>query len=391
MPREEKLFVGINKDLEEKTVSVSDADPKPWDGKDELKYIGKKIPRIDGVFKTTGRAKYTYDIQVPGMLFGKIIRSPYPAAMVTKIDTSQAEKLPGVRAVTLVPDKLPFPVRFAGQEVVAVAADTEHLAEEAANLVKIEYEQKPFAANLDEAMKENAAPVYFNDENEERLKNIGNARIRPRDAKSEDIDSVLNSSDHKVEATYRTQVQTHSPMETHGVVAKWEEGMITIWASTQGTFTVRDQVADHFGIPKSNVRVITKFMGGAFGSKLKADIYTMLAVKLSRETKKPVRMMLNRKEEQLATGNRPDSLQMISIGSTKEGKITGIKLKSFGTGGIAGGASTSGPARSIYDVENIYTEESDVYTNAGPGAPFRAPGHPQGIFAFEQTIDELSL
>ena len=390
MPREEKLYVGINKDLEEIKVTIPDADPKPWDGKDDLKYMGKKIPRIDGIYKTTGRAKYTFDIQIPGMIFGKIIRSPYPAAMVTKIDTSQAEKLSGVRAVIKVPDKLPFPVRFAGQEVAAVAADSEHIAEEAANLVKIEYEQRPFVTNLDEAMQENAPLVYFNDNGNEQTKNMRDVRIRPRNGKSEDFDNLLNGSDYKVEATYRTQVQTHSPIETHGVVAKWEEDMLTIWASTQGTFTVRDQVADHFDIPKSNVRVITKFMGGAFGSKLEAGIYSILAVKLSRQAKKPVRLMLNRKEEQLAAGNRPNSLQTISIGSTKEGKITCIKLKSYGTAGIGTGTSTSGPARSIYDVEHIYTEEADVYTNAGPGAPFRAPGHPQGIFALEQTIDELA-
>jgi xanthine dehydrogenase YagR molybdenum-binding subunit len=180
-------------------------------------------------------------------------------------------------------------------------------------------------------------------------------------------------------------------METHGVVAKWDEGKITIWASTQGTFTVRNQVADHFGVPKSNVRVITKFMGGGFGSKLKADTYTMLAVKLSRKSNRPVRMMLSRKEDHLATGNRPDSIQTVSIGATKEGQITGIKLITYGTGGIAGGAGTSGPAQAIYDVEQKYIQEADVFTNAGPSAPFRAPGHPQGAFALEQTIDDLAI
>jgi xanthine dehydrogenase YagR molybdenum-binding subunit len=390
MPREEKLFVGINKDLKEMTVPIPDADPKPWDGKDELKYIGKKIPRIDGTYKTTGRANYTFDVKVPGMIYGKIIRSPYPAAMATKIDTSQAEKLPGVRAVISVPDELPFPVRFAGQEIAAVAADTEHLADEAANLVKIEYDQRPFVVDLDEAMEENAPLVYFNDDDKSRTNNLRRMRISPKEGKSEEFDALINSSDHKVEATYRTQVQTHSPMETHGTVAKWEEDKITIWASTQGTFTVRNQVADHFNVPKSNVRVITKFMGGGFGSKLKADIYTMLAVKLSQVAKRPVRMMLSRKEDHLATGNRPNSLQTVTIGATKEGKITGIKLKSFGTVGIGGSAGTGGPARYIYDVQNIYTEESDIYTNAGPSAPFRAPGHPQGVFALEQTIDELA-
>jgi len=388
MPRDEKLFVGINKDLKEITIPIPDTDPKPWDGKDELKYIGKRISRIDGTYKTTGRAKYTYDIKVPGMIYGKIMRSPYPAAMVVKIDSSRAEKLPGVRAIIPAKDELPFPVRFAGQDVVAIAADTEHIAEEAASMIKIDYEQKPFAANLDDAMKENAPPVYFGDE--DRTNNITRSHIEPEDGNPDAIDAVLNSSDHKVEATYRTQVQTHSPMETHGVVAKWDEGKVTIWASTQGTFTVRNQVADHFNIPKSNVRVITKFMGGAFGSKLQADTYPMLAVKLSRKSKKPVRLMLNRKEEHLTTGNRPNSLQTLAVGATKDGKITAIKLKSFGTAGVGRGADVGSPARLIYDVEKHFTEEADVYTNAGPSAPFRAPGHPQGVFAFEQTIDDLA-
>jgi xanthine dehydrogenase YagR molybdenum-binding subunit len=390
MPREEKLFVGINKDLKEITVPIPDADPKPWDGKDDLKYIGKKIPRIDGTYKTTGRAKYTYDIKVQGMIYGKIVRSPYPAAMVTKIDSSQAQKLPGVRAIVPAKDELPFPVRFAGQDVVAIAADTEHLAEEAANLVKIDYDQKPFSVELEEAMKENAPPVYFNDDDKDRMKNLCQPEVSPEDGTTKEVDKILNASDHKVEATYRTQVQTHSTMETHGVVAKWDEGRITIWASTQGTFTVRNQVADHFGIQKSNVRVITKFMGGGFGSKLKADTYTMLAVKLARESKKPVRMMLSRKDDHLTTGNRPDSLQTVTVGASKDGKITAIKLKSFGTAGVGRGADVGSPARLIYDVEKHFTEEADVYTNAGPSAPFRAPGHPQGVFAFEQTIDDLA-
>jgi xanthine dehydrogenase YagR molybdenum-binding subunit len=391
MPRDEKLYVGINKDLKEITVTIPDADPKPWDGKDDLKHIGKKVTRIDGIYKTTGRAKYTYDIKVPGMIYGKIIRSPYPAAMVKKIDIAQAKKLPGVRAIIPAKDELPFPVRFAGQDVVAIAADTEYLLEEAAKLIKIEYEQKPFTVDLEEAKREDAPPVYFNSDDEDRKKNLRSPNISPEEATPDEIDNILNSSDHKVEATYRTQVQTHSPMETHGVVAKWDEGKITIWSSTQGTFTVRNQVADHFKVPKSDVRVITKYMGGGFGSKLKADTYTMMAVKLARESGKPVHLMLSRKEDHLTTGNRPNSVQTISIGAANDGIMTGIKLISYGTGGVAGGAGTSGPAGNIYDVEKKYIEEANVYTNAGPSAPFRAPGHPQGAFALEQTIDDLAL
>jgi xanthine dehydrogenase YagR molybdenum-binding subunit len=392
MSRKEKLYIGIEKDLEEKIVEIPDADPRPWDGKDELKIVGTRVSRVDGELKTTGKAKYTFDIQVPGMLFGKIIRSPHPAAMVTEIDFSQAKKLKGVKAIIPVQDELPFPVRFAGQEVVALAAETEYLAKEAAKLVNIKYDIRPFVVDLDEAMKKEAPPVYEDEDNKDLSdsRNIQKPRIYPKDAKPDEIDALLKTSDHLIEATYRTQVQTHSPMETHGVLASWEGENVTIWASTQGTFRVRDNVADYFKMPKSNIRVITKFMGGGFGSKLKADIYTILAVKLAREAKAPVRLFLDRKEDHLATGNRPDSIQTVSLGATKEGKITGIKLKSFGTPGVGRGAGTSGPAKWIYDMEKVYTEESDVHTNAGPAAPMRAPGHPQGAFALEQTIDDMA-
>ncbi len=131
-------------------------------------------------------------------------------------------------------------------------------------------------------------------------------------------------------------------------------------------------------------------MGGGFGAKFGAGVYGVTAAKLARKAKAPVRLMLDRKEEHLCVGNRPDSVQTLKIGATKDGKLTGIKLISYGTAGVGTGAGTSGPARNIYDYKHYYSEESDIFTNAGPGAAFRAPGHPQGAFALEQMIDELA-
>jgi len=392
MSRKEKVFIGVDKNLEEFTVEVPDIDPRPWDGKSELKIVGGRVPRLDGKFKTSGRAKYTFDIQLPGMLYGEIIRSKYPAAVVKKIDVSRLKKMPGVKAIVNHYENLPYTVRFAGQEILAIAAESAHMAEEAARLIDITYEVKPFVVNLEEAMKKDAPAVFDHIKlaDVKGSRNVKEPRISPKDGSPEEIDAVIKASDEVVESVYKTQVQTHSPMETHGVVARWEEGRVTVWASTQGTIRVRDQVAEYFNIPKSKVKVITKYMGGGFGSKLKADVYTMLAVKLAREAGAPVRMMLDRKEEHLATGNRPDSIQTVTLGATKGGKITAIKLKALGTPGVGGGAGTSGPAKNVYDVEKIYTWEADVYTNAGPAAPFRAPGMPQGAFALEQAIDEMA-
>ncbi|MFQ5707075.1 MAG: xanthine dehydrogenase family protein molybdopterin-binding subunit [bacterium] len=405
MAKEVKLKVGVQSNLHEVTQEIPDDVPRPWDGSDKLKYIGGRVTRIDGREKTTGRAKFTFDVQLPGMLYAKFLRSPHPAAVVKRIDTSEAERYAGVKAVLTVQDQLPMVVRFAGQEILAVAAETAQQAEEALQRVKIEYDVRSFVVDVDQARQANA-PLVFNTQVEEKKSagdlpgaaektgqqgNIRGPVIRPRGGTSEKVDAALASSHAVVEATYRTQVQTHCAMETHGVVAHWDdEKHLRVWASTQGTFTVRDELAEVLGLPKSNVRVITPYMGGGFGAKFGAGIFGVMAAKLARKTRKPVRLMLDRKEEHLAVGNRPNSVQKLTIGADKSGHLKGIKLISYGTAGVGTGAGTSGPARNIYQSETIYTEESDVFINAGPGAAFRAPGHPQGAFALEQAIDELA-
>ncbi|MCA9733105.1 MAG: xanthine dehydrogenase family protein molybdopterin-binding subunit [Deferribacteres bacterium] len=405
MAKQVKLNVGIEDNLEEITLEIPESTPRPWDGQADLKYVSKRVPRVDGEAKTTGRAKYTFDIQLPGMLYGKFLRSQYPAAVIRKIDTSKAENYPGVKAIIPVQEKLPMIVRFAGQEILAVAAETRHQAEEAVKLIDVTYDVRKFVVNKEAAM-EKSAPIVFDTNVEEKSaenkpgeesgsieqkSNIRGPRVTPRDGTPDKVDAALAGSDATVEATFRTQVQTHSPMETHGVVAHWTaEDKLKCYASTQGVFHVRDELANTFSLPKSNVQVITKFMGGGFGAKLSMSIAGFMAAKLARKANRPVRLMLDRKEEHLCVGNRPDSVQTLRIGAKKDGKLTGIKLISYGTAGVGTGAGTSGPARNIYQYDEFYAEESDIFTNAGPGAAFRAPGHPQGAFALEQAIDELA-
>ncbi len=391
MSKKVKLKVGLETNPQQIEIEIPEADPRPWDLTDKLKWIGSRVPRIDGHLKTSGRAKYTYDIQLPGMLFARILRSPYPAAVVKSIDVSAAEKYPGVRAVARVQDDLPLVLRFAGQEILAVAADTAQQAQQALKLVEIEFEIKPFVVDLDKARQSDAPLVHEKEDDRQLTSNIRPADINPRDVVLEDVDRIIDASAAVVEATYRTQVQTHCCLETHGLVAKWDEdNMITVWMSSQATFACRDNIAEYFHIPKANIRVITEFMGGGFGSKLWAWPETYLALKLARITHRPVRLMLERKEEHLATGNRPNSVQTLKASAGQDGKISGIKLISYGSAGVGTDAGTSGPARFIYDCDNIYTSDSDVYINAGPGAPMRAPGHPTGVFALEQIIDELA-
>lgn len=408
MSKEFKLQVGVQNNLQEAVVTVPDQDPRPWDGKDSLKWIGGKTPRLDGNAKVTGQAKYTFDMQLPGMLYAKFLRAPWTAGLVTKVDTSKAEKAPGVKAILLAQPKLPLAVRYAGQEILAVAAETLQQAKDAIQLIRIEYQERPFVVDVDAAMQADAPSVFpENVQQKDHLtdadagtgvaKNLGrtgNVRepmIAVSDGTKEELEAILKSSDVFFEATFRTQVQTHSAMEPHGLVARWDgPETLTVWASTQSTFSVQGELASVFKLPQANVRVFTDYMGGGFGAKFGAGLYGVMAARLAKQTNSPVYLMLDRKEEHVSGGNRPNSVQEVKMGASKEGKITAIYLNSYGTAGVGTGAGTAAPYRSIYDCSRVYTEERDIFTNAPSSNAFRAPGHPQAVFALEQVIDELA-
>ncbi len=379
----------------------------------DLEYIGKSPKRWDAHAKVSGSGRYTADIQLPGMLYAKLVSSNVPHAKVVSIDTSAAEKVPGVKGVFVIEHVLDvakllnpalevsrYPiVRYAGQPIAAVAATHPYIAEEAALLVKVQYDPMPFVADVDMARQPDAPPVFPGPANESGTAGGGGgARDVPQTGnihgpsvnKRGDIEQGFKDADVIVESKYTTQVQVHNALETHGVVADWKPDMLTVWASTQGTASVREGLADFFKLPKSQVRVITEFMGGGFGAKFGPGNPGVVAAALSKQTGAPVWLMLDRKEEQLSVGNRPSSDQTLKIGAKKDGALTAIQLISYGTAGCGTGAGCAGPATNLYESASLRTEESDVFINAGPAAAFRAPGHPQGAFALEQTIDELA-
>lgn len=399
--------------MREEGRTIGADEPPPLAPNSELKVVGKPTTRIDGKLKVTGAAKYTADVKLPGMLYAWLVTSPYAHAKIKSIDTSEAEKHPGVKAIHVL-DKLvgvaqmkgeqqeKFPVvRFAGQPIAGVAATSRKAAEEAARLVKVEYETLPFVVDVDRA-REPDAPIVFAGQAEQAataggggggggVPQKGNVRGPAiGGTRNVDIEKALKEADVVVEGVYRTQVQTHCPLETHGVVADWKADGLTVYASTQGTSSVRDELAAIFALPKSKVRVITEFMGGGFGAKFGAGNYGVMATHLSKKAGAPVKLMLSRKDEHLTVGNRPNSVQRIRIGAKKDGTLTAIHLNSYGTGGVGTGAGAGGPAKSLYPCPAILTEEYDVFTHAGPAASFRAPGHPQGAFALEQAMDELA-
>ncbi|QNI34786.1 xanthine dehydrogenase family protein molybdopterin-binding subunit [Alloacidobacterium dinghuense] len=400
--------------LQDEPREIPSDEPPVWPVNKDLKYVGRAVERWDGLAKVSGRARYTADIQLPGMLYAKFVNASVPHAKIVFVDTSAAEKYPGVKAVHVIEhvmggavlrdpslEQTKYPVvRYAGQPVAAVAAVTPYAAEEAASLVKVQYEPMPFVVELDKARAKNAALVFPGVADQagtagggggpHDVPQTGNIH-GPSVKKVGDIDQGFKDADVVVEGHYITQVQTHSALETHGVVADWKPELLTVWASTQGTASVREELAAFFKIPMPQVRVITEYMGGGFGAKFGAGNPGVVAAALSKKTGAPVRLMLDREEEHLSVGNRPSSDQVLRIGAKKSGEITAIHLVSYGTAGCGTGAGCAGPASNLYKYAALHTEENDVFINAGPGAAMRAPGHPQGAFALEQTIDELAV
>jgi xanthine dehydrogenase YagR molybdenum-binding subunit len=418
--RQQSVAYGIVGDRLQQVIRRVPADePPPLPENARLNVIGKPLSRLDAIQKVTGEARYTFDVRLPGMLYARRVVSTKPCARVTAIDTSAAEAYPGVRAVYILDRQLltaqlrdassetaaRYPlVRYLGQPLGAVAAESQRSADEAAKLFKVTYEPLPHVTDLEEAMKDGAPAVFTGPTEQPATAGGGGAapglpqrgNVRGPDTgrmfglPRGDAIQGLSDADVVVEATYRTQVQTHVPMETHGMVADWREDGLTIYASTQFTASVRDEAAELFDLPKNRVRVISDFTGGGFGAKYGIGNFGLLAINLSRKAGAPVRLMLDRREEHVSVGNRPSSLQHLRIGAKRDGTLTAIALESFGTGGVAAGAGVGFCHAMLYPCPHVSADQYDVFTNAGPCAAFRAPGQVQGIFGLEQSIDELA-
>jgi xanthine dehydrogenase YagR molybdenum-binding subunit len=273
--------------------------------------------------------------------------------------------------------------RFEGEPVAAVAAETPYQALDALRAIEVEYEILPFVADEQKALEPDAPRVH------EKGNRVGD----PQRYERGNVKKGFEDADVVVEKEYTTQCELHTPLELHGCVANWEGDSLTIWESTQGVYRVQSGVAEALGLPLSRVRVIGKYMGGGFGSKLRAGKYTIIAAILARITARPVKLFLTREETYLASGNRPPSHMRLKAGIKKDGTLTALDFSAIGTGGAYPADGTSlvdWLAKDLYTCANVRTETTDVYINAGPARPMRAPGHPQGAWALEQTMDALA-
>jgi len=371
-------------------------DLAPWGTDANLTTVGQPVPRVEGIEKVTGRAIYTYDVRQPGQLYARVLRSPHPHAKIVRIDTSRAETMPGVRAVLSLenaPDidwyedgKLfQRTVRFVGDEVAVVAAETEEQADDAIRAIEVEYEPLPFVVDLAAALQPDAPRVHYDAE-----KNVSGEKTYERG----DTAAGFAEADVVIEATYETQTNLHNCFEPHGTTASWDGDRLTLWSSTQAVFEVRSQVAEKLGLPEHHVRVIKQHMGGGFGSKQvpwKQDVFAAL---LSKAAGRPVQLMLSREGENLAAGNRNATIQRVKIGAKRDGTLTAIEAAiELETGAYMVGGEASdvkGIYETLYRCANVRTSQTGRYTNVGPTVAFRAPGYVEGAWGLEQAIDELA-
>ena len=396
----------------------------------EYDVVGTRPIRHDGTYKVTGRAQYGADIQLPGLLHAKILRSPHAHARIKSIDASRALALAGVKAVATSAD-LPQPsgktadlgegamsnpkfmsnnclaadkVLYKGHAVASVAATSAHIAEEALSLIDVAYEVLPAVGNVQDAMKEDAPVLHA------RLDLLSKFGIQPGGLRADDdtgkgtnianhfvleegdLEQGFQEADVIVEREYHTKSVHQGYIEPHSATALWNaDGNLTIWCSSQGHFGIRESTATILGVPLSSIKVIPLEIGGGFGGKLTAYLEPLAAV-LSKKTGHPVKLTMSRTEVFEGTGPTSGSYLRVKIGANKEGRITAADAYLAYEAGAFPGSPISGGSQCIfgpYDIPNSRVEAFDVVLNKPKTAAYRAPGAPAAAFAAETVIDEI--
>lgn len=413
-----------------------------WPAAERRALIGRRISRVDGPDKVSGRAKYTYDVRRPEMLFGKVVRSPHAHCKIKSIDISTAEKLPGVKAVHIIQD-VGSEIQWAGDDLVVVAAVDEPTAADAARLVKIEYEPLPhFVDDFSEPQNvaESTGPLTQRDlfqmltadppdeqviaavqkrglafqvspEMAKRMKDneVSDAVIKalqaapvkepqpnnsPYKKETEQIkgdpDAAFKEAEVVSEGVYGCPVITHCCLESHGSIAEWTDNdHLFAHISTQNVSGLAGQYAQALKIPEGNVHVHQDHIGGGFGSKFGIDRWGRYTAEVSRKAGgKPVRVMLERDAELEVAGCRPSAFAKVRVGSRKDGTLIAWQSDSWGTGGPGGGGAP--PMPYVFNIANQRKQHTAVATNIGPARAWRAPNHPQGCLITLSAIEDLA-
>lgn len=363
-------------------------------------------PRIEARDKVTGAAKYTVDINHDGQLEGLILRSREAHARIATLDLAPARALAGVTAVSLIGDDRI--VRYVGEPIAAVAAKDRKTALAALAAIKLTSERLPAVIGLDAGRRDDA-PVVFDRASRKRAGNVSEAAGGPapwkqnirgptavfstRAKKARNWVDEARQANNKllVEATFRTATQQHACLEPHAAVARFDGDRLTLHASTQQVFHLKEQIAKRYKLEHDKVRVIADHVGGGFGSKASLGVETIAAIDLAREAKAPVRVVYDRHEELSVAGYRPAAELKVALLPSEQGALKALSVTAHADTGAATNSTIAGLARLIYPAEAKDLSDFDVISNLPPGAAFRGPGGPPMAFAVEQAIDEAAL
>src|SRR5919199_1181703 len=362
--------------------------------------VGTPMSRVDGRLKVTGGALYAAEFQVKDVAYGVLVLSTVARGQVTKIDTAAAEKAPGVLAVithrnagkVVLPEEAkalvdpevgrplqPFQddqVHYHGQPIAVVVADTFERATHAATLVRATYEEA------------DAAAKRFTPH---EMKTDRGSKKSP-DYQRGDAGKAFDGAAVKVEETYSHPDEYHNPMELHATVAAWDGNKLTLYDKTQWVDNVQQQVAAAFGIDKDDVRVVSPFVGGAFGSALRAWVHVFIAALAAKHVRRPVKLVLTRAQQYTVPGYRPHTVQKVALGATKDGKLTAVRHEATAQTSTFEEytESTLNPARFLYACPNVATRYLLAAMNVNTPASMRAPGEATGVYALECALDELA-
>jgi len=355
----------------------------PWPQTRRL--LGTKITRLDGPEKATGRARYTFDINRPGLIHAKILRCPHAHASIRSIDTAAAQKTPGFRAIynfnTAKPGSELF---FAGAEILAIACDTEELCNDALRAIQVDYEVLPFVVKEEDALRLRQQPATV----PAGMGGAGNVATNTQTGGGWNANSFDGLTVH--EGTYGMAVISHQCLESHGIVCEWDEKLenLTVWCSSQAVPAVATSLAGPLGIPAARIKSITHYMGGGFGSKFGNETENLACAQLARSARAPVKLMLDRAEEVTCKGMRPSAFGKIKIGANKQGDLKAFEAQVYGSPGTANAAGVQLPY--VYTgMANSRTAEV-VRLNTQPSRAWRAPSHPQSCTLTDQPLDDLA-
>jgi xanthine dehydrogenase YagR molybdenum-binding subunit len=368
-------------------------------------FIGQPTSRVDGPLKVTGGATYAAEFDVPGQAHGAIVRSTVAKGRIASIDSAAAERAPGVLAVLThrnaprlayrphkamvdpdVGERLQVlqddRVSHQGQPIALVIADTFEQADHAATLVRVTY--APETATTDIRRVEPVMPTRQQTDQGER---------RPPETRRGDPEGALAAAEIKVDQSYVIPREHHNPMEMHATIAAWDGDRLTLWDKTQWVYNTADEIAAVFGVPAQNVRVVSPFVGGAFGSALRTWPHVTLAALGARVAGRPVKVMLSRREMYYGVGYRPHTVQRVALGASRDGRLAAIVHDGYQETSTYEEFSEAllNASRFLYSCANVYTRHRLAPMNVHTPTFMRAPGEASGNFALESAMDELAV